>query len=149
METQLQVIKDQQYVAGQDQRSGRQLCGQPAQADQELVKNGGCPAGGYQIGWWWPGWKEGLSRDDIANDPGNIKAGYAWNNNWIPEGYDESLGPLTLAWFADTRKQVASGPAYDYNPLFQLGVERPGGSINDGDVTEFQVTLNLGFRYEE
>ena len=28
-------------------------------------------------------------------------------------------------------------------------VDEIRGSINDGDVTEFQVTLNLGFRYED
>ena len=28
-------------------------------------------------------------------------------------------------------------------------VDEIRGSIKDGDVTEFQVTLNLGFRYEE
>jgi hypothetical protein len=84
----------------------------------------------HQIGWWWPGWKEGLSRIDIANDPDNIKEGWQWDDAWIPEGFPPEGSPsepLTLAWFADTRDFVSSGtPAYEHNTQFQKGVKKPG-----------------------
>jgi len=46
----------------------------------------------------------------------------------VDSSYDDDVGSLrNLDWFA---------------------VDEIRGSIKDGDVTEFQVTLKLGFRYE-
>ncbi len=53
---------------------------------------------------------------------------------------DESVGDAIR-----TAVKTASGTLRN---LDWFAVEEIRGSIKDGDVTEFQVTLNLGFRYE-
>ncbi len=53
---------------------------------------------------------------------------------------DESVGDaIRLA------VKTASGSVRN---LEWFAVDEIRGSVKDGDVTEFQVTLNLGFRYE-
>ncbi|MFC1830086.1 hypothetical protein ACFL0O_10795, partial [Thermodesulfobacteriota bacterium] len=79
----------------------------------------------HQIGWWWTGWKDGLPRNAIADDPENKKVDYTWDPNWKPEGFPDGNEPLTLAWFTDSRETVQSGPAYEHNDLFQKGVKKP------------------------
>lgn len=54
---------------------------------------------------------------------------------------DESVGDAIR-----TAIKTASNSLHNLN-WFEVGEIR--GSIDGGDVTEFQVTLNIGFRYEK
>lgn len=54
---------------------------------------------------------------------------------------DDSVGDAIR-----TAVKTASGSLRN---LDWFEVKEIRGSVNDGDVTEFQVTLNLGFRFEK
>ena len=54
---------------------------------------------------------------------------------------DESVGDAIRTAISTASKSIRN---LDW---FEVGEIR--GSINDGDVTEFQVTLKIGFRYED
>lgn len=54
---------------------------------------------------------------------------------------NESVGDAIRTAVKTTSKTVRN--------LDWFQVEEIRGSISDGDVTEFQVTLNIGFRYDD